>query len=419
MLKSLFLPTSKDLTLFSKIARDVFLFGALVVFVTLPWAKSLSSFGIGIAVGIGFIYSMANLKELTKEDKGYVLIFGLLYLLGVISYFYSENTGEAAAKLFLKLPLLLLPFSLPLVRILGQRRRLVLLISFLSVVFLNAFFSTIHYFLHFEELNELVLHAKPIPILGKIYHIQFSVFNALSIFIGVYLYTIFKGSKWKYLFLLLAGANFVMLHILAARTGIFSFYLTAGVLLLYFTIKHKSMKGFFVMGAMVLSLVAAYFFSTSFRNRIYDTKKDLMTYVEGTYPNHYSNTQRIMAFKTAWKVFGVNTLKGVGIGDVHIEMLKQYKADNSPLLLETRKKPHNQFLELGLQSGLLSILLLLLIFLLPLRKNKHILLVAFLMLFFVSMQFESMLERQASLYVFALIYVVLVPGHKEEGLINS
>jgi len=46
-------------------------------------------------------------------------------------------------------------------------------------------------------------------------------------------------------------------------------------------------------------------------------------------------------------------------------------------------------------------------------------LVAFLMLFFVSMQFESMLERQASLYVFALIYVVLVPGHKEEGLINS
>ena len=78
MLKSLFLPTSKDLTLFSKIARDVFLFGALVVFVTLPWAKSLSSFGIGIAVGMGFVYSMVNLKELTKEDKSYAVLFGLL-----------------------------------------------------------------------------------------------------------------------------------------------------------------------------------------------------------------------------------------------------------------------------------------------------------------------------------------------------
>ena len=115
------------------------------------------------------------------------------YLLSVISYFYSENTGEAAAKLFLKLPLLLLPFSLPLVRILGQRRRLVLLIAFLIVVFLNALVSTIHYFIHFEELNELVLHAKPIPILGKIYHIQFSVFNAFSIFIGVLSLFPFQG----------------------------------------------------------------------------------------------------------------------------------------------------------------------------------------------------------------------------------
>ena len=138
------------------------------------------------------------------------------------------------------------------------------------------------------------------------------------------------------------------------------------------------MKGFFVMGAMVFSLVAAYFFSTSFRNRIYDTKKDLMTYVDGTYPNHYSNTQRIMAFKTAWKVLGENKLKGVGIGDVHLEMLNQYEADKSPLLLETRKKPHNQFLEIGLQSGVISIILLGLIFLLPLRRNKHVLLVAFL-----------------------------------------
>jgi len=414
MLKSLFLSTSRELTLFSKISREVFLFGAMVVFITLPWAKSLSSFGIGIAIGMGFVYAMVNLKELTKEDKRYIFLFFMMYGLGVMSYFYSENIDEAMAKLFLKLPLLLLPFSLPLVRKLGDKRRLFLLMTFLLVVFGNALVSTIHYFLNFEELNAMVLHAKPIPILGKIYHIQFSVFNALSIFVGIYLLDKLKKNKWKYLFAFLAGANFIMIHILAARTGIFSFYLTAGVLLLFYTIKNKSIKGFIALGIMVLSLVAAYFFSTSFRNRVYDTEKDLRTYMEGTYPNHYSNTQRIMAFKTALKVLEKNPFKGVGIGDVKDEMLVQYELDKSPLLIETRKKPHNQFLEIGLQSGIVSLVVLLLVFLFPFIKSRHILTTAFLMLFFISMQFESLLERQASLYVFSLFYVILMPLGKRE-----
>ena len=410
MLKSLFLSTSKELTLFSKISREVFLFGAMVVFLTLPWAKSLSSFGIGIAIGMGFVYSLFHFKELTKADKKYIFLFFILYALGVLSLFYSENLDEAKAKLFLKLPLLLLPFSLPLVRILGNTRKILLMATFLFVVFANATISTIHYFLNFEELNEMVLHAKPIPVLGKIYHIQFSVFNALSIFIGVYLFDYFKAKKLKYLFAFLAGANFVMLHILAARTGIFSFYLTAGILLLFYTIKNKSMKGVFIIGLMALSLVSAYFLSTSFRNRVYDTKKDLKTYIEGTYPNHYSNTQRIMAFKTALEVLEKQPIQGVGIGDVKEEMMIQYEMDESPLLLETRKKPHNQFLEIGLQSGIFSILALVFIFLLPFLGKKHILGIAFFMLFFISMQFESLLERQASLYVFILFYVLLIPS---------
>ena len=405
------------MNLFTKIAREVFLFGAIVVLLTLPWAKSLSSFGIGIALGIGFVYSLVNFKEWKKEDFGYLFLFGSLYLIGVISYFYSENKDEASAKLFLKLPLLLLPFCLPLMRLLGKTRVNIIMITFVGVIFLNAVVSTIHYFLNYELLNELALHAKPIPIIGKIYHIQFSVFNALSIFLSVHLYYVFKEKKWASIFLFLAWANFITLHILAARTGLFAFYFCVGTYALYYSIRNKSIKGFVAIGAMVISLVCAFYLSTSFRNRVHDTKKDLLTYYKGTYPNHYSNTQRIMAFKTASTILGNNLVKGVGIGDVHSAMLEQYAVDDSPLLMETRKKPHNQFLENALQSGVLAIFLLLGIFIFPLfYKKKTTITLLFLFLFFISMQFESLLERQASLYVFLLFYALLVGREKHKAI---
>lgn len=386
----------------------------MVVILSLPWAKSLSSFGIGIAGGISLVYALANRKKLTASDWLVILPFLALFLLGLWSTTYSDNEKVANAKLFLKLPMLLLPFALPLVREMGEKRKNLLLMSFMFMVFVVGLGSTIHYFMHFEELNKLVLQAKPIPILGRIYHIQFSVFNALSIFIGIHFYMKYKGKKISYLFLSLALANFIMLHILAARTGLFSFYISAFLLLVYYSIKYKSIQGFASISLLFLSLIGAYLFSTSFRNRCADTKKDLTTYMQGSYPNHFSNTQRLMALETGWNLFKANWAKGVGIGDVKTEMLVQYDIENSKLLPETRKKPHNQFLESMLQSGVLAALFLLWIFVVPFCSSNKLLLGAFILLMFFSMQFESLLERQSSLYVFLFFYVLLLAKGKEE-----
>lgn len=388
----------------------------MVLILSLPWAKSLNSFGIGISAGIGFVYALVHRSKIQKVDLYFIVPFVLLYVLALASCFYSENMEVAKAKMFLKLPMLLFPFALPLVRDLESKRLYLILTAFIGMVFIVGVASSVHYFMNFDALNKLVLQAKPIPIVGRMYHIQFSVFNALSVFIGIYLYLKFKPQKFAYVFVLLAIANFITLHILAARTGLFSFYATAFILLVAYSVKHKSLLGFGSIALLFLSMFGAYHFSTSFRNRCADTKKDIHTYLEGTYPNHFSNTQRLMAMETGWNLFKENWLVGVGVGDVKAEMLKQYELEESPLLLETRKKPHNQFLESMLQSGVISLVLLLALFVLPigLANKKMGLLLAFLLLMFFSMQFESLFERQSSLYVFLVFYVLLI-GKQEEA----
>jgi hypothetical protein len=113
-------------------------------------------------------------------------------------------------------------------------------------------------------------------------------------------------------------------------------------------------------------------------------------------PNGHSLLQRFIYWETAVKLIEQNPLWGVGIGDIDRSMKKAY--ENTALLAENQKRPHNMFLTTWLGCGLIGVGLLLGLIIwqlfLGLREKQG--LKALLMLIFLfSMMLEDSLETQA------------------------
>ena len=135
--------------------------------------------------------------------------------------------------------------------------------------------------------------------------------------------------------------------------------------------------------------------------------------------NYKSMAMRIEAYKVGWQVILQNPI-GVGADAMNQSIQETYESNKSVLYKENRKDPHNQFLEFGVKYGWIGILALLFFFyqLLILTKQSWFPVLGLVTLLFVAMQFESLLERQASIYTIGLfmpLFIVLFSKNETNG----
>lgn len=353
------------------------------------------------------LIGILSLKSFTisKEEKYLSILFMAFYLSSAISCLYSDDSSEAIRKLILKLPLILFPFFIFSFKTIKNQAFWIICIFSYSIFF-PAAVSVYNYFLNKQLFDILILESKPLPIeFGYgIYHIQFSILLALSILIGIdYLINHYanKNIQW-YTLLFLTGFNFAFIHILSARTGLLSLYVGVA---LYMILKFNRLgKKWMLLGltSALAMLVLMITISSSLQNRIKNTAQDLKVVWEGKDPNDYSFALRVQAWKNATKLIAKHPF-GVGIGDAEKKLFEQFATTNPQVMPENRKNPHFQLLELGAQSGLLSMLLFLSIFIYGcVSIKKQNLLKSILLLLFTASCFESILERQASVAAFAV-----------------
>jgi len=138
-------------------------------------------------------------------------------------------------------------------------------------------------------------------------------------------------------------------------------------------------------------------------------------YKAGANPNGFSLLQRLEHLKTAKLILADYWLFGVGIGDVDLIFQEYYVKSNSKLFPENRLRAHNQFISLWIGLGLLGLVVMILIFIIPLLKNKtnHYFLVITIMALAISFMFEDTLETQAGATIFALFYSIAVFRERE------
>lgn len=349
----------------------------------------------------------------------------VLWLLNFISGLWSENTAEWMEIITRQLALVLVPLAAlnpPKLNPSFTRKSHLYWIG-LSALF--ALISLIRYLLHKEAVDLALLESGAIPIWdGKsipwelhaissskflesgINHIYFSLIQGVAILFCAYAWKQSRKSIW----LILGFVHFITIHWFLARTGIMGLYFGLFMLFLWYWTHSKRKK--LIWLSLVLALlipVLSYVSFDAVRNKVQNSIEDMQAVKGDRSINHRSLAMRVEAWKTSWHILKKHP-GGVGLGDVDDAMANQYVEDESMLWLENRIPPHNQYLEIALASGWISLLLLLALFISGIlegwRKNKLLQLSIFASLL-IALCFESILQTQLGicLFPFFLLFV--------------
>lgn len=339
-----------------------------------------------------------------------MLLFALFYATTLLSFLNSENSAEAIRKLILKLPVLCFPLLFIALRQTNERIRLQMAVAFLYAVYLPAAVSVYNYLINKTLFDQLILESKPLPIeFGYgIYHIQFSVLLAASVLIGCFLLINRKRHTNQKtaigLTAVLTILNFVFLHILSARTGLLSLYAGLAVLAVYEGRRLPLKMKLIGLSAGLLLPVCLIMFSSSLQNRLKNTAEDIKVVWHGADANDYSFAMRVQAWQNAGSVIAENPIAGVGLGDADSALFAHFGSFNPKITPANRKNPHFQFLETAVQSGLISAMLFLGIFILLMSGTfASPLPVAMALMLLLASCFESILERQSSVIAFSIL----------------
>lgn len=345
----------------------------IIMMAALFFSRAVLSAGIIAFTAISLIHP--DFKKHIRHFFATPLLWGmsLLFFLPLISGFWSEDKNEWLEIIRIKLPLLLLPlaFAGPI----HFTKRLWEWLAYIFIVIVSAasIWSMFHYINNISAANEGYLRAKTIITPLENDHIRFSwLISVAALLSGWLLKTKSKENKTVALvFAFILVWLVIFLHILAARTGLISFYIMLAAAALWFIIKKEIPM---VIGrqygiAMLIILIAlpviAYLSLPTFHNRVKYFLYDMEYFKKTNYLPGANDAVRVISLKAGWAVMNKQPVTGIGFGDVLSETKKWYDK-NLPQMLEADKiYPSSEWLIYGTGCGWPGILLFSFVMIIP------------------------------------------------------
>ena len=453
----------------NNISVKLYYYSLLFIAISIPFQWKFLPFSVGITM-LGLVWFLGG--SLTQKIKifiknPYAILFSGLYIIYLISFFYSENRTYAYDDLLLKLPLLLMPLFLSTVDKLNPSQYNSVLRTFAISTFFSALITLLVGYYNYTKtgLTKYFFYHDLTIFMHSAYYALYALF-AIAIFI--YLYHKTQSNKHKIAYSSMALGLGIFLFFLSSRMQILIFVILLTLYILVSTFqKERIFTGILIV---FLSYVCIFLLVTQMPKtsvRLEQTKKHLKNI-------NYSKTNvdaRAQIWVAAIRVIKKNYLKGAGIGDVKDVLINEYKIlsesevenlieqkieeikYNKEWILHIREKAiannisvedqlfhdaiyilkekkgrykhfikkaynyHSQFFQTLAAVGILGFLFLFFSLLIPAYslalKNKKYLLLSFMFMFFVSFVTESMLERQAGVILYAFFSSFLILVNKE------
>jgi len=377
---------------------------------------------VSIVTAICGILFLAQAKTLLSESyKSMLYPVLVLLLLAVLDLIFHSSASIVLDKWLLILGFSFLFLSGTYFQLISNKNLILVFLILCFVVLVINILSVSNYFIHKEYYDQMLIESKSIPITSEMHHIHFGIINAIALLGLGGLLVLGKVKSSLQVFTVLAFiVIFFCFHILSSRTGLVAFYAAVFVSIITYAIRSGKRKVIYIgVAAIPLMLVSSYFFSSSFQNKVLNSIEDVQSWGNPEEINYKSMAMRIEAYKVSLQVILQNPI-GVGAGAMNQSIQETYERNESVLYKENRKDPHNQFLEFGVKYGWIGILALLFFFyqLVRLTEQSWFPVLGLVTLLFVAMQFESLLERQASIYTIGLfmpLFIVLFSKNETNG----
>ena len=401
---------TKDISSFYFIACISFVLGLFMQdFFKVPLTGGI------IIIGLSWIFSFSFKEKLQRFIKNPVAIaFVLLYLLHLLSIFYTENSSEGWNDLRLKISFLLLPFFMMTVQFIYNEQRIFILKFFAVLMMLMALTDLTHAFLEYlVSGNQETFYYIHLPYLlaSKVHYVAW--YYSFAIFISIY-HLISSQSNRAFWFLgllillfsliLLSSRAFILAFIVVFILTFLKWFKTAKLSRLMWT------KILFIAALFMLSLV----FIPSINLRLNDTVVELQKMFG--YDTPKQTNPRVFIWRYGADLISKNAIFGFGVGDAKGELSVALESCDAMFWNGERNVPiqnknynfHNQFMQTWAEVGIFGFLILLFIMIHPfLLKNSHPLFLIFIGLTFIGCLTESMFERQAGVVLFAFMYPLL------------
>lgn len=295
-------------------------------------------------------------------------VMSLLFLLPLISGVWSEDKVQWQDVLRIKLPFLFLPLAFAGPFSFSKKQWNALAFIFLGLIVGGTAWSLFHYAGDTTAINEGYLRAKSMITPLKNDHVRFSWLVNVAVIVSGWYFTLYRKEKKQiaWIFLILALWLILFLHILAARTGLISFYISVLMLAIWLII--KKMRWRYAVGLLILVVtlpVLSYYLLPSFHNRARYFIYDFDYFKNASYLPGSNDGVRVISLKAGWKIMMENKWNGVGFGDLLAETKKYYASAYPEMLEQDKIYPSSEWLVYGGACGIPGFCLFTLIMILP------------------------------------------------------
>ena len=322
---------------------------------------------------IFFALTQRSIKQklhLLKERK--YLWFMLAFAIWLItSFFLSENHSDGLRSLQLRLPLILFPLSIGLMRLTKQLRDTILL-GIAIIVSVSCFVSlcwSINRFI--LENNSAWLYNDALSYLIGQQSIYTSLFVNIAIYIFAY-YLLYSGLSRGYKFLLIVAIIFLFIisYLLASRNMMLILYMSTIFFSFYFILTKKKYLGgaALLMGIIITGFLVFKFFPKTI-NRFRELAYTQFNFQSQAKESHYAGELtpeqwnganfRLAAWQCGWQLFKEHPFTGVDLGDKEAELLRVYTQKKFQFAIATNKNVHNNYLDILFSMGVAGLVLFL------------------------------------------------------------
>ncbi len=342
-------------------------------------------------------------EEINKHPL--LLCFVLLFLLGLISYFWSENTASYLKYNQMRLQLLVIPLCILAHKDIPKNYFNWILKIFVLTAVITAFI-VLYYYLKNHDLYIYALKFSK-AIYTPIQHIRYTALLVMAFGLCFYLYNETQNKKVKYAYILAAFFLFVMLHILAVKGSILSLYLVCVALIVTVLARKVSLFLRYALPiGLILIFVLSLIFLPSLNKKLQYVRFELEEYHQGKWQN-LSDIERLISYEVGLELAMKNPILGVGLGDFEDETKRMYLTKWN---VSIYKLPHNEILFQFMSLGITGVLLILGIYYYTLKEKifrTDFLCLSLIISLFVLQLFNDTLESQISVGMTVFVLIII------------
>jgi O-antigen ligase len=337
----------------------------LIMLGSLFLSRSILAISMMAFVVVALIHRDAREQLASFIDTPLLWGMSLLFFIPLLSGLWSTDQQHWTEVVKTKLPLLFLPLAFATRFRFSTSQWGSLAVFFIAVVFIASGWTLIQYAGSPGVINDSYLKAKTMitPLAND--HVRFSWLVFAAILTSSFLFYQERKRSFSWILVFVAILLTIYLHVLAARTGLLSFYLSLFILALWALSKTKLKMGLIILASIILLPVAAYFIFPSFRNKLLYFKYEWAYLSKTHYLPHSNDAVRVISMKAGLSVMTRHPLAGVGYGDAGAATEDYY--DNQYPQMEEADKilPSSQWILFGMATGITGGLLFLFCLLLP------------------------------------------------------